>query len=168
MKFLRYLPVLMLAATPAIAADNLAPSLTGTPIVEAAPDRGVIPRISQHTTLGPSLYELDKQPIEQISPLIQRQYLTGAQSTIVKWTVKAGAVFPLHHHAYEQTTWIVSGRCDVFSQGKKYTMTAGMVMIFPPNVPHEFECSEDTIDIDFFAPQRQDWLSGVPSVATKE
>lgn len=159
---------LLMAASAAVASDNLAPALTDTPIVELAPDRGVIPQISQHTTLSPSLYELDKQPIEQISPLIQRQYLTGAQSTFVKWTVKAGAVFPLHHHAYEQTTWIVSGRCDVFSQGKKYTMTAGMVMVFPPNVPHEFECSEDTVDIDFFAPQRQDWLSGVPSVATKK
>jgi len=33
-------------------------------------------------------------------------------------------------------------------------------MIFPPNVPHEFLFTEDTIDIDIFSPPRQDWLEG--------
>jgi quercetin dioxygenase-like cupin family protein len=74
-------------------------------------------------------------------------------------------VFPLHHHANEQITWITKGRCEVSSQGKKYIVTAGMVMVIPPNVPHEFVCTEDSIDIDFFAPQRQDFIDGVPSVA---
>lgn len=113
----------------------------------------------------PSLYELDAQPVEQISPLIKRQFLSGAMSTIVKWTVKKGAVFPLHHHANEQITWIMQGRCEVFSQNRKYIMTAGTVLVIPPNVPHEFVCTEDTIDVDFFSPQRQDWLDGTPSVA---
>ena len=44
-------------------------------------------------------------------------------------------------------------------------MKAGMILIIPPNVPHEFICTEDMIDIDFFAPQRQDWINGVASVA---
>ena len=105
--------------------------------------------------------------MEQISPLIQRQYLSGAQSTITKWTVKAGGVFPLHHHANEQTTWLTKGRCELYSQGKKYVLTAGSVLIIPPNVPHELTCSEDSIDIDFFAPQRQDWMDGVQSIAVK-
>jgi quercetin dioxygenase-like cupin family protein len=89
-----------------------------------------------------SLFDFDAQPREQISPLIQRQYLSGSQSTITKWTVKAGAVFSLHHHANEQTTWITKGRCEAYSQGKKYVLTAGMVMIIPPNVPHELICTE--------------------------
>jgi hypothetical protein len=37
---------------------------------------------------------------------------------------------------------------------------AGDIMIIPPNVPHEFTYLEDTIDIDIFAPGRQDWLDG--------
>ncbi|MEI9983121.1 MAG: cupin domain-containing protein [Aliidongia sp.] len=111
------------------------------------------------------MYQLDAQPIEQISPLVQRQMLIGSQSTIVKWTVKKGGVFPLHHHSNEQTTWITEGRCEVYSQGRKFVVTAGMVIIIPPNTPHEFVCTEDTIDIDFFAPQRQDWVDGAPSAA---
>jgi hypothetical protein len=54
--------------------------------------------ISGHMAAGLSLYHLDAQPIEQVSPLIQRQYLHGSQSTFTKWIMKKGAVVPLHHH----------------------------------------------------------------------
>jgi unsaturated pyranuronate lyase len=133
--------------------------------VTSAPGRGTQAAISAHSTLVPSLYALDAQPVEQISPLVQRQMLHGTQSTFVKWTVRKGGVFPLHHHVNEQITWITQGRCEVYSQGRKFVLTAGAILIIPPNTPHEFICTEDTIDIDFFAPQRQDWIDGVPSVA---
>lgn len=155
-------------AAQAHAQGTPAPSLSGPPVVTDAPLKGVIDTVSNHTAALPNLYDLDHQPIEQISPLVQRQYLSGVQSTFVKWTVKAGGVFPLHHHANEQITWIVKGRCQVFSQGKKFEMTAGTILIIPPNVPHEFRCLEDTIDIDFFAPARQDWADGAPSVAAQK
>lgn len=154
-----------IATPPARAQDVPAPALTSPPAVVDAPGRGIIPSVSGHMAAQPMLYELDKQPVEQISPLVQRQFLSGAQSTFVKWTVKKGGTFALHHHAYEQITWITEGRCEVYSQGKKYVMTAGTVLVIPPNVPHEFVCTEDTIDIDFFAPSRQDWLDGRASAA---
>ena len=149
----------------AVAQTLPAPFLGEAPEVVPAPTKGLIPSVSVHTAASPTLYALDAQPKEQISPLVQRQYLSGAQSTFVNWTVKAGGVFPLHHHLNEQITWIVSGRCEVFSQGRRFTMKAGTIMIIPPNVPHEFHCPEDTIDIDFFAPGRQDWADGAPSIA---
>jgi unsaturated pyranuronate lyase len=145
--------------------DKPAPTLSAAPVVTEQPGSGTQPGVSGHSATLPVLYQLDQQPIEQISPSVQRQYLVGAQSTFVKWTVKKGGVFPLHHHANEQITWITEGRCEVSSQGKKFIMTAGTVMIIPPNTPHEFVCTEDTVDIDFFSPQRQDWIDGVPSVA---
>jgi unsaturated pyranuronate lyase len=153
---------------PALAQDRPAPSLTAASVVADAPGSGIQPAVSGHTATLPVLYQLDQQPVEQISPLVQRQYLVGAQSTFVKWTVKKGGVFPLHHHANEQVTWITEGRCEVTSQGRKFIMTAGTVMVIPPNTPHEFVCTEDTVDIDFFAPQRQDWIDGVPSVAASK
>jgi quercetin dioxygenase-like cupin family protein len=146
-------------------AQKTAQPLEGAPWVSKAPGRGVISTISAHTAAVPMLYAFDDQPIEQISSLVQRQYLSGSQSTMVKWTVKAGGIFPLHHHANEQITWIVSGRCEVFSQGRRFQASAGTVLVIPPNVPHEFRCPEDTVDIDFFAPARQDWADGAPSVA---
>jgi quercetin dioxygenase-like cupin family protein len=165
---MRYLLLVLLALSipiPTMADDYIAPSLSGPPTVTDAPGRGMQPGPSGHSAAVPTLYQLDAQPVEQISPLIQRQMLIGSQSTLVKWTVKKGGIFPLHHHANEQTTWITQGRCEVYSQGKKFVMTTGMVLIIPPNTPHEFVCTEDTIDIDFFAPQRQDWIDGAPSAA---
>jgi quercetin dioxygenase-like cupin family protein len=162
----RLIPILaMFAASPAVTSDQHVVSESKSPIVSDALDRGRQADVSGHSAAVPVLYQLSLQPIEQISPLVQRQYLTGAQSTFVKWTVKKGGVFPLHHHSNEQITWITEGRCEVYSQGKKFEMTAGMILIIPPNTPHEFVCTEDTIDIDFFAPQRQDWIDGAPSVA---
>lgn len=155
--------LLGLLSTAAPAQDDVVKPITSAPAVTEAPGRGIIPRV--HTAALANLFDLDQQPHEQITPLIQRQFISGSQSTITKWTVKAGAVFPLHHHAYEQTTWLTKGRCEVYSQGKKFVLTAGMIIIFPPNVPHEFLCTEDSIDIDFFAPQRQDWMDGVPPAA---
>jgi quercetin dioxygenase-like cupin family protein len=45
------------------------------------------------------------------------------------------------------------------SQGKEFVVKAGGVLIIPPYVPHEFRALEDTIDIDFFTPVREDWLN---------
>jgi quercetin dioxygenase-like cupin family protein len=146
---------------------EVAPTLASAPSVTDAPGMGLLPPISLHSAASPLLYNLGAQPIEQMSPLIQRQYLHGTHSTLVKWIAKKGAVVPLHHHVYEQITWITEGRAEVYSQGKKYLMNPGDVMIIPPNVPHEFRFLEDTIDIDIFAPQRQDWIDGTASYYAK-
>lgn len=165
MRFCTLAIIVFFVARPALAQEGPAPKLSGPSAVIDAPGRGIQPGVSGHSAILPSLYLLDAQPIEQISPLVQRQMLNGTQSTLVKWTVKKGGVFPLHHHSNEQITWITEGRCEVYSQGKKFVMTAGTVLVIPPNTPHEFVCTEDTIDVDFFAPQRQDWIDGAPSVA---
>jgi quercetin dioxygenase-like cupin family protein len=91
-----------------------------------------------------------------------------SQFTFSKWIMKKGAVMPLHHHANEQITWITQGETEVYSQGKKYVMHAGDIMIIPPNVPHEFRFTQDTIDIDIFSPQRQDWMEGTADYLSKE
>lgn len=166
-RFSAILSIMLTASASAPAMAQIAPVQSSAQAVIPAPGQGVIPNVSGHNAATPMLYALDAQPVEQISPLIRRQYLSGAQSTIVKWTVKAGGVFPLHHHANEQITWITQGRCEVFSQERKYVLTAGAVLIIPSNVPHEFRCTEDSIDIDFFAPGRQDWADGATSIAAK-
>jgi quercetin dioxygenase-like cupin family protein len=161
----------MTVIVPGAAAQNdtqPAPTVNLPPDVTDAPGHGVLPTVSAHLAALPSLYRLDAQPVEQMSPLIQRQYLHGAQSTFVKWTVKKGAMVPLHHHVNEQITWITQGEAEVYSQGRRYVMRAGDIMIIPPNVPHEFRFTQDTIDIDIFSPQRQDWIDGTADYYSKK
>jgi len=125
--------------------------------ISDAPERGLLPA-GLHSAAAPELYALDAQPIEQVSSGLQRQYLNGTNMTFVKWIAKKGATVPLQHHVNEQFTWITQGACEVYSQGKKYWMKSGDVMLIPANIPHEFIFVEDTIDIDIFAPGRQDWI----------
>jgi quercetin dioxygenase-like cupin family protein len=146
---------------------GIAPVLLSPPQVTDAPGRGIIPNISGHNAATPQLYELDAQPVERLSPGLQRQYLSSANATLVKWTANSGAVVPLHHHASEQITWITKGRAEVYSQGRRFIVKAGDVLIIPPNVPHEFVFLEDTIDIDIFAPGRQDWIDGTVTYYAK-
>ncbi len=119
--------------------------------------------ISEHYSALPNLYQLDNVKKENISDKITRQYVMGAQTMLVKWTLKKGAVIPLHFHPNEQVTWITQGSVKVTSQGKEFIVKAGGVLIIPPNVPHEFTALEDTIDMDFFTPVREDWLNNTAS-----
>lgn len=144
----------------------LSPTLASAAALDAitqsnpAPEKGVVDQLNAHVLATPHFLHLDRQPSESMGPLLKRQYFHGNQSTFVKWNAKAGAKVPLHKHPNEQITWIISGQATVYSAGKEYSMKAGDIMLFPANVPHEFHFSKDTIDIDFFAPARQDWIDG--------
>ena len=120
---------------------------------------GTFAHIYDHYQVLPVLYHFDKMPIEKLTNNISRQYIYSGQSMLVKWIFKKGAHIPKHHHVNEQITWITKGKAIVHSQGKKFTVKAGDVIIFPPHVPHEFFIVEDTIDIDFFTPVREDWIN---------
>lgn len=82
--------------------------------------------------------------------------------------IKKSAVIPLHFHPNEQITWITQGSVRVKSQGKEFIVKAGGVFIIPPYVPHELLALEDTIDIDFFTPAREDWLNNTASYIQKK
>ncbi len=50
--------------------------------------------------------------------------------------------------------WIGDDESEVIVVGK------GEVLHLPSHVPHKAEALEDTLDVDIFAPPREDWLSG--------
>lgn len=123
--------------------------------------------LSKHYTALPNLYVLDNTPTEKLSAKLSRQYIMGSQSMLVKWTMKKDAIIPLHFHPNEQTTWITKGSVKVISQSKTIIVKAGEVLIIPPYVPHEFHALEDTIDIDFFTPVREDWVNNTAIIYKK-
>lgn len=109
----------------------------------------------------------DKLEPEKLSDKITRRYVHGEKGMLVRFELKKGAVIPKHHHPNEQITYIMSGRVKVTMEGKDYVVRSGEVLIIPPNVPHQFEALEDTIDIDVFSPPREDWLTGKDSYLRK-
>jgi len=123
--------------------------------------------ITNHYIALPNQYDFSQVKKEILSDKITRQYVMGAQSMLVKWTLKKGAVIPMHFHVNEQITWITQGSVKVSSQGKEFMVKAGGILIIPANVPHEFLALEDTIDIDVFTPVREDWLADTANYIPK-
>jgi quercetin dioxygenase-like cupin family protein len=104
-------------------------------------------------------------PPEQLNPLLTRQFVTGSQGMLARIILKKGCIVPRHSHPNEQITYILEGTLRFFlgeegaSQDIK-DIRAGEVLVIPANLPHSAEALEDTVDLDIFAPPRQDWISG--------
>ena len=104
-----------------------------------------------------------KIPVEHLNPLIERQYVHGEQSMLARLLLRKGAIVPQHSHPNEQITYILEGALRFTlggSDGRVITVGAGEVLVIPAHLPHAAEALEDTIDLDVFAPPREDWISG--------
>lgn len=124
----------------------------------AAP--GIIPAVSDHLQIKPVFVQFDQIAPEKITPGISRRFIMGTQSSLVRWDLKAGTTTPLHFHINEQITRVESGDMLINSQGTQYHLHPGDVMIFPPNVPHEFITLKDTVVYEYHTPGRQDFING--------
>lgn len=101
----------------------------------------------------------DKVEIERMNDKITRQMLVGDKTTLARVLLTRGAIVPRHFHVNEQFTMILEGCLKfTFDDGKVTFVRAGEMLYIPPNVPHAAEAIEDTIDIDFFHPRREDWI----------
>lgn len=109
-------------------------------------------------TMAPIPGAFSTLPREHLSPDIVRQALHGENITFSRWELKAGAKVPMHKHANEQISLILSGRAEVTSGGKKYPLRPGDFLLFPPYVEHEFVMQKDSVVLDIFAPRRDDWI----------
>jgi len=108
-------------------------------------------------------YRWDDMPREDLSPGIGRRLVTGDQVMLAHVYLAEGAEVPRHVHHNEQITYIVEGALQFFlgeDEEHEHTVHAGEVLVIPSNVPHRAVALEDTLDVDVFAPPRQDWLDG--------
>jgi quercetin dioxygenase-like cupin family protein len=97
---------------------------------------------------------------EQLSEVISRQMVSGEEATLARILIARGGIVPRHHHRSEQYTMILSGALKFIFDDGETTVHAGEMLLIPANVPHAAEALEDTVDIDFFAPRREEWICG--------
>lgn len=106
----------------------------------------------------------DEIPLEPLNPLLDRQFVSGAQGTFSRIFLKKGALVPTHTHPNEQFASVVYGALrftlDPDGDAQTFTLGPGELLIIPGNVPHSAEALEDTLNFDVFAPVRADWESG--------
>lgn len=97
--------------------------------------------------------------LEDLNPLIQRQFVVGDTTMVARVLIKKGGYVPKHSHFNEQVTYILEGALKFGIDGKEIVVSAGEVLCIPPNMPHEAVALEDTIDLDIFNPPREDWIN---------
>jgi quercetin dioxygenase-like cupin family protein len=108
-------------------------------------------------------YRWDELPREELSPLLGRRFVTGERLMLAHVYLARGALVPKHAHDNEQLTYILEGRLRLWlgeDESQVVDVGSGEVLHIPPNLPHRAEALEDTLDVDVFAPPRQDWLDG--------
>jgi quercetin dioxygenase-like cupin family protein len=101
----------------------------------------------------------DKIELETLNPKITRKMMSGEHATMARISLKQGAVVPRHSHVSEQFSWIVSGALKFIFDDREFVARTGEIVFIPSNEPHAAEALEDTVDIDFFAPRREDWIT---------
>ncbi len=97
-------------------------------------------------------------PLEDLNPLLQRQFLVGQNVMLARVLLKKGCIVPEHSHENEQITYILEGALKFWIDGKEIVVKAGEVLTIPPHMPHKAEALEDTVDLDVFHPPRADWI----------
>jgi len=98
-------------------------------------------------------------PLEDLNPLLQRQFIVGQEIMIARMLLKKGCVVPEHSHHNEQLTYVLDGALKIWIGGQEFVVHAGEVLCIPANLPHRAEAIEDTVDLDVFTPPRADWIN---------
>ena len=69
-----------------------------------------------------------------------------------------GAVGEIHAHVHEQISYIIKGSFQLYVEGKTEIVKAGDTFYINPNDLHGVTALEDSIILDVFTPQREDFL----------
>ena len=106
------------------------------------------------------LFHWESMPVEQLSPTIGRQLVSGEKVMMARVFLKQGAVVPAHKHESEQITFVLRGALEFEMEGRRIVVHTGEVLLIPSWVEHSAVALEDTDDLDVFSPIRHDWLRG--------
>ena len=66
--------------------------------------------------------------LEDLNPLLQRQFVVGQAIMVARVLMKKGCVIPLHSHHNEQFTYILEGALKFWIDGKEIVVHAGEVL----------------------------------------
>jgi quercetin dioxygenase-like cupin family protein len=116
--------------------------------------------VAKHAAPTPQLQYAcwDKIPLEDLKPLLQRQFVVGQEIMLARVLLKKGCIVPEHSHHNEQLTYVLDGTLRFWIDGQEIDVHAGEVLCIPAHMPHKAEAVEDTVDLDVFTPPRADWI----------
>ena len=96
---------------------------------------------------------------ENIEEGISRKVLArGGSMMLVEVTFKKGATGALHSHVHEQVSYVHKGSFEFEIEGEKQIVKEGDTIYIPMYVMHGVTALEDSVIVDVFTPQREDFL----------
>src|SRR6202140_4155755 len=101
----------------------------------------------------------NEHPLEDLNPLLQRQFVVGQEIMLARVLLKKGCIVPEHSHHNEQLTYVLDGALKFWIGGKEIIVNSGEVLCIPAHMLHKAEALEDTVDLDVFNPPRADWIN---------
>jgi len=90
--------------------------------------------------------------------VVRRVMSHGGNMMAVEVSFKKGAVGDVHTHVHEQISYIVEGKFEFTMGDDKYILEKGDTYYVKPNIPHGVVALEDSVILDVFVPQREDFL----------
>ncbi len=103
-----------------------------------------------------------KKDIRKFRPLIEgvtMRPLAWEEKTILcEFKLEKGFKIPPHHHPYEQTGYLLSGKLNFRIDQTWHIAKTGDSWSIPENVEHEVEILQDSIVLELFSPIRPDYL----------
>jgi quercetin dioxygenase-like cupin family protein len=104
------------------------------------------------------LHRWDEIALDKVTEMLSRKIVSGEREMLVQIYIKRGCLVPMHAHDSEQMTYVLQGALRFLIGGEEITVREGEVLLIPSGVPHQAEALEDTFELDFFSPVRQEWL----------
>jgi quercetin dioxygenase-like cupin family protein len=94
---------------------------------------------------------------EIINGIFIKTLVMGEQTLMTEFHLSKGTVLPEHHHPYEQTGYLISGKIILYIGDKRGEMKKGDSWSIPENIIHKAEITEDTVALEIFSPAREDY-----------
>jgi quercetin dioxygenase-like cupin family protein len=96
---------------------------------------------------------------ENVAEGVERKILASAGGLMtVEVIFKKDAIGALHSHPHEQISYIVRGKFEFEIDGKKHILNTGDSYYVRPGSVHGIRALEDSVILDVFTPQREDFL----------
>ena len=96
--------------------------------------------------------------VKDIQGIRMRVLAHGKEGNMVEFRLVKGQSLPTHHHPFEQTGYIVSGKLEFKIHSDTQVLVAGDSYSIPKNKKHSAVALEDTIVIDHFTPVRSEYI----------
>lgn len=101
----------------------------------------------------------DNTPWTPVRPGVDRKAFAGEGATVTLHRLQPGHEPKPHAHENEQIAYILKGTIRFFVGDEEHVVTAGGLLLIPPNVRHWGEVigDEEVLNLDIFTPRRPEY-----------